>query len=328
MHFSKPPSQKIHKLLYLAFQKRKRFYEFTNAVRLLNGKGDGLEGLTIDQYYRHFLVKVFDHGWDSWLNEVREILIQRFDPDCVVFKDASKSRPSSHYFYQDLILAKTDLQTVVTENGLRFLVDLEDNLNVGLFLDMRENRKIVGTLSKGKDVLNCFSYTCSFGVYCQSYGASGVVNVDISQKFLDKGARNYELNHLTSSKEEFVKKDVASYVSRALKKGNFFDVVILDPPSFSRYEGKVFSVQKDFMDLIDLVLQVLKPNASLFLSTNFAGISTAQLDHWIKKSAKQLERSIEEVVYLGQDRDFRGSGSMKESHLAALLVRLASFPST
>lgn len=320
------PPQRFFELFRLAFQKRKRLYEFTNAVRLCNGKGDGLPGLTLDQYHRHFLVKIFDPRWASRLQGVREFLVQEFDPAYLIFKDASKEELTSGY--RDLSVMHASPQTVVTENGLKFRVDLEDNLNVGLFLDMRENRKIVGEISREKVVLNCFAYTCSFGVYCRKGGASRVVNVDISPKYLDWGAGNYELNRLAYSQEEFVKKNVSTYISRAVKVGNLFDVVILDPPSFSRYEHKVFAVERDLPRLISLALRILKPKGTLFVATNFTGISPIRLEEWVYKSSREAHIPIEKMTCLGQDRDFRGSGSMKESHLAAVLVRLASFPST
>jgi len=97
---------------------------------------------------------------------------------------------------------------------------------------MRRNRKMVAALTKGLSVLNCFAYTCSFGMYARASGASSVTNVDISRKSLDRGRENYELNRLDCAEGEFVRADALTYMKLTLKKGNCFGCVILDPPSF------------------------------------------------------------------------------------------------
>ena len=207
---------------------------------------------------------------------------------------------------------------MVQENALCFGVDLNDGLNSGLFLDMRRNRKIVAGLTKGARVLNCFAYTCSFGVYAKASGASSVINVDISRKSLDRGRENYELNRLDCAGAEFVRADALTYMKLALKKGNRFGCVILDPPSFARYDGKVFSVKKDFAVLVDAAMNILEPGGVLLAATNFNGLSHQALKDMVIAGGRERVKSIRP---LGQDTDFRGSGRMPESYLAALLVK-------
>ncbi|MBI3265740.1 MAG: class I SAM-dependent rRNA methyltransferase [Chlamydiae bacterium] len=310
--------ERIFNLLERSFEKRKKLFQSTNAVRLVNGKGDGLPGLTIDQYVRHFLVKVFDPAWNAQLEAIRDFLLNCFNPQYLVFKDGSPEKTRA--IYENLTFAQTISKTVVTENGLRFLVDLDDHLNTGLFLDMRENRKRVGGLAKGKSVLNTFAYTSSFGVYARAFGAREVTNVDVSQKFLEWGQKNYELNNIHFSEGEFVRKDANEYLKRAIRRNYFFDVVILDPPSFSRFENKIFSVRENFSELIRQAVQVLNPQGYLFVATNLSTVSLGLLKAWVKKGAFQTERTLKKMTPLGQDRDFRGSGTMKESCLSALLA--------
>ncbi|MBI1870624.1 MAG: class I SAM-dependent rRNA methyltransferase [Chlamydiae bacterium] len=314
-HFSR---SKILNLLERSFEKRTSLFQITNAVRLVNGKGDELTGLTIDQYDRHFVVKVFDPVWNPQLDAIRYFLLRRFNPQYLIFKEASSEKTGSTYENLDFVGATS--QTVVTENGLKFWVDLKDHFNTGLFLDMRKNRKMIGTLSQGKSVLNTFSYTCSFGVYCKSWGSLDVVNVDVRPKILEWGKKNYQLNDLSFSKNEFVRANAVQYLLRAVKKENKFDVIILDPPSFSRDEGKIFSVKKDLGGLIHCAIQILNPEGYLFVSTNFSGFSTDQLEKEVRKQAFLEKRLIKKISPLGQDRDFQGSGLVKESYLAALLV--------
>jgi len=183
---------------------------------------------------------------------------------------------------------------------------------------MRRNRKIVAGLTKGLRVLNCFAYTCSFGVYARASGASSVINVDISRKSLERGRENYGLNQLECAEDEFARADALTYMKLALKKGTRFGCVILDPPSFARHDGKIFSVKKDFPVLIDAAMNILESGGVLLAATNFSGLSHQALEEMVAAGGRERIKSIEP---LGQDADFRGSGRMPESYLAALLVK-------
>lgn len=312
---------KIVELLESAFKKREILYPITNAVRLVNGEGDDLPGIAIDRYHEHFMIQVYDSEWVRHFAVIKQTILKNFEVQYLIIKDASAQGRNRLKVHDEWKRGREqDSQTVVMENGLKFHIELNDRFNAGLFLDMRRNRTVIGALCKEKSVLNGFAYTCSFGIYARSFGASKVVNVDISQKYLDRGVENYALSELPSSQDEFVKSDVEKYLSIALKKKNLFDVIILDPPSFSRYEDKTFTVKKAFPKLIDLSLQILKPSGHLFVSTNFSEISTGLLGRWVKGSAEILYRSVKKVIPLGQDKDFPSSETIRESHLAALLV--------
>jgi len=316
------PSQ-IPGLFEKAFRYREALSLSTNAMRLVNSKGDGLDGLIVDRFNKHFVVYILDAGWHPHKNIVREVLVGRFDIDYLLFKDRTVSDTrSAEKIAVEVVVDRQGSQTIVEENGLRFQVDLNDHLNQGLFLDMRNNRKLVASHAQNKEVLNCFAYTCSFGAYCRKFGATRVVNVDISSKFLKRGEENYRLNRLPTGRSEFLHEHALQYIERAVKRNNFFDIIILDPPSFSRYEGKVFSVKKDIPSMIEKALCALKSSGILFVSTNLSSISRAQLEEWSFRAAKKVQRKIVEIDRLSQDIDFRGSGLMKESFLSALLIKI------
>lgn len=309
----------ITELLEAAVRKRHPLRPYTNALRLVNSIGDDLEGIVLEQYNRHFVAQIFDK---RWLDE-KEALVSFVEARCngqyLVVKDRTESSVSPPDIFRSIVwIESNSSQTIVTENGLKFKVDLASTLNSGLFLDMRHNRKVVGELAKDAKVLNCFAYTCSFGVYCRAKGALNVVNVDISRKGLERGRANYELNQLGVSNNEFVCLDTAQYLRRAIKNKNNFDLIILDPPSFSRYDGKTFTVKKDFPKIIELAVKILNPNGFLFVATNFSAMSANNLKDMIREAVNK--RQIKSIKRLGQDKDFPGSGLMQKSYLAALLV--------
>ena len=309
------------KQLKIAVVKREPLRKTTNAIRLVNGKGDGLDGLVLEQYDKHFLVQIFDSRWLNQMDILKDLLIQKFKVQYFVIKDRSKSSSSNADAIKSHVLIENKpSKIVIKENNIFFEVDLNDGLNTGLFLDMRANRLLVGQQCKDKRVLNCFSYTCSFGVYARALGAKEAVNVDISNKVLNKGRHNYELNNLKEIKGDFIKADALKYLQIAVKKDNRFDVIILDPPSFARIEGKVFNVEKALPVLIGNALKVLNEGGKIFVSTNFNEISHGKLEQMFRDLNKI--KSFKRITRLGQDKDFVGSGLMKESYLAALWVEV------
>jgi 23S rRNA (cytosine1962-C5)-methyltransferase len=317
---SKAP-QSSEDLLNKAFDFRAGLSLNTDAMRLVNGVGDHLPGLIIDRYNKHFVVYGLDEGWRARKGFLSDILVKRFDAQFIVYKDRAASASPNADDMKFEVLKQGPSQTIVEENGLKFHVDLNDHLNQGLFLDMRKNRKLVASFSKDKEVLNTFAYTCSFGAHCRHAGASRVVNVDISAKFLKKGEENYKLNQLKTGRSEFLREHAVRYIERAAKRNNLFDIIILDPPSFARFEGKVFSVKKDMADLMTKAMLALKAQGILFVATNCSSISRVDLEKWAWAAAKASGSFITEVDKLGQDVDFRGSGLVKESFLSALLLK-------
>jgi len=312
---------KIHNLLEKAIDRRKGLHNITNAMRIANGEADGLKGITIDRYNRHFVIQKFIPKSQADINTVKEFIIKRFNPEYLVLKERSVFNASNTAnFTTKVLIDKSSPRTIITENGLKFLVDLNDNVNVGLFLDMRKNRKIISSLCGKRSVLNCFSYTCSFGVYCSSGNALKVVNVDISKKALDKGKENYRLNNLPAQEKEFVISDCRDYIAGAARMNNFFDIIILDVPTFSRHRDKPFLAKKELPKLIEMSINILKPKGHLFTSTNCSSVSVFMLKDFINKSASLAGIPIKKSTPLSQDTDFPKNENMKESYLAALLV--------
>ena len=306
-------------LIEAAIGKRQSLRKITNALRLVNGIGDALPGLVLEQYDRHCVVHLFKKRWIARKEAIAEFVKIRLGARYLIIKERLDPKVLKPEQINASVWIKQALaRTVVQENALHFGVDLNDGLNSGLFLDMRRNRRIVAGLTKGIKVLNCFAYTCSFGVYAKGFGASSVINVDISRKSLARGRENYELNQLGYEETEFVRADALTYMKRALKKGNRFGCVILDPPSFARHDGKIFSVKKDLAVLIDAAMNVLTPGGVLLVATNFSGLSHQSLEDMVVAGGKEKVKSIKR---LGQDMDFRGSGRTPESYLAALLVK-------
>ena len=163
--------------------------------------------------------------------------------------------------------AGANLQTIAMERLLQYGIDFASGYSVGLFVDQRHNRSYVRQL-RPKTLLNCFAYTCAFSVAAAAVGAR-TVNVDLSKKSLARGRENFALNSQPTIDHRFIADDVMEVLPRLARKGEKFDVVILDPPTFSRsHSGRPFQVEEDFEKLLLLALEVTERDARILLSTN------------------------------------------------------------
>ena len=159
----------------------------------------------------------------------------------------------------------------VSESGRQFWVNLEDYLDTGLFLDHRATRNLFAESSAQKSVLNLFCYTSSVSVYAATAGAKSTTNVDMSNTYLSWAKRNFKLNNIDLSDHVFERADCLKWLDEAVEDGLSFDLIFLDPPTFSnskKMEGH-FDVQSDHPKLIENCLKLLSPKGELFFSNNF-----------------------------------------------------------
>jgi 23S rRNA G2069 N7-methylase RlmK/C1962 C5-methylase RlmI len=172
---------------------------------------------------------------------------------------------------QYLRQAGTGAVIEVTESGHRLLVNLADYLDTGLFLDHRQTRALVRADAGGRRFLNLFGYTGAFTVYAAAGGARATTTVDLSAGYLDWARRNMALNGLTGAEHEYVCDDSFAFLERAfLRRGERYDLVVVDPPTFSNSKklGRDFDVDRDHVRLLEMVLQVLADGGKVYFSTN------------------------------------------------------------
>jgi 23S rRNA (cytosine1962-C5)-methyltransferase len=187
---------------------------------------------------------------------------------------------------------------VVHEGGLAFLVNLTDYLDTGLFLDHRITRSMVREKSNGKKVLNLFCYTASFSVYAAAGNATEVVSVDLSNTYIDWARRNMELNGFEGDKYLYTRGDVLQILPTI--KNNYFDIIILDPPTFSNSKSmkEIFDVQQMHVELINLCLDKLKYSGELVFSTNARKFHLE--GEMIKGAVKEITTSTEPFDFKGK----------------------------
>src|SRR3954463_10798060 len=171
----------------------------------------------------------------------------------------------------------TNLESTALERSLSYAIDFGAGYSVGLFIDQRENRRFVRQLAP-ETLLNCFAYTCSFSVAAATVGAQ-TVSIDVSKKSLARGRENFALNSVSTTDHRFMADDVMSVLPRLARRGEKFDVIILDPPTFSRtHRGRTFQVEQDFETLLLAAMEVAERDARILLSTNCSTLGERALE--------------------------------------------------
>ncbi len=296
--------------LTAAWQRRAELHNApaTNAYRLINRAGDGFPDLTVDRYADVLIANVYSQGVKvPPPRAILETLTQLASAQAVYVKyrpvqanvlDDDTRRTLSPI---EPLSGRTVERVEVQENGLRFIIRPAEDFNPGLFLDMREVREWVRSTSNGKTVLKCFAYTCAFGVAALRGGAARVLNLDVSRPYLDWGRENVELNGFTTVPADFVKGDVFERLNRFGKRGQKFDRVILDPPSYSTTHETRFTVGRDMARLVTLAVQIVRPGGYLITCTNYEQLSQQRFVSRVREglagvAAKIVEKRHEPIL--------------------------------
>ncbi|MFL5739280.1 MAG: class I SAM-dependent methyltransferase [Flavisolibacter sp.] len=229
----------------------------------------------IEVYESHLYVSEYrrNHGMDDsaheqWLEECRRIMAEVIQilPENIYLKTRQR-KPGRGGQYQRLQEERNEC--IVSENGLKFIVNLSDYLDTGLFLDHRNTRQMVREISTEKNVLNLFSYTGSFSTYAAAGGAKKIVSVDLSKTYLQWGERNLHLNFPSYTAHESIHADVKQFL-KTIQPGSFH-LIIMDPPTFSNSKrmDDFLDIQRDHAELINDCMRSLQEEGLLFFSTNF-----------------------------------------------------------
>jgi 23S rRNA (cytosine1962-C5)-methyltransferase len=167
-------------------------------------------------------------------------------------------------------------ELIVTEGGLEYVIRPANGLSVGLYLDARDARAWVRAHSSTRRVLNLFAYTCGFGVSARAGGALRAVNVDASRKVLDWGELNLKRNGLTPDRHDFIAGDAFDWLKRLAKRGEAFDLVILDPPGFATTRHSRFTAARDYHQLVAAAAPLIAPRGQLLAMCNVEALSASE----------------------------------------------------
>jgi 23S rRNA (cytosine1962-C5)-methyltransferase len=214
-------------------------------------------------------------------------------------------------------------ELAIVEEGMPLLVRLGDGLSTGVFLDQRGNRRRVRELAAGKRVANLFAYTCAFTVAAALGGAARTVSVDASAAALERGRAN--LSHagvLERGDHALVAADAFAWLARAARRGERFDLVILDPPSYSTTKRGRFVAGSDYVRLAAAAMAVLAPGGKLLACTNHRGIPQSRFRRIVFDAARAAKRDVTQVKDLRPPSDYPEPVGA-EPHMKSVLASLA-----
>lgn len=293
----------------------------TNAIRLFNGQADGADGLVIEKFATVAIAQIHEARCsldERLLRNAIEKHIADMGVTSIYRKtfaiDRSTGNAALEAQHRDPVpwIGKpAPEEFAALENQIRFLIRPFDGVSVGLFLDARENRRLLREMADGCRVLNTFAYTCGFSVAAALGGAVSTVNIDASKRYLEWGKRNFEANSLPLDDHLFYCCDVFDGFRRLAKQNQKFDIVVLDPPTFGRVKGgNPFVFEKDLPHLIAAAFESLLPGGRMLLSTNHRRTTVKRLEAAVAAAAPRRFQYVDRPAL---PPDFSGDADYSKS---------------
>ncbi|MFT5711954.1 MAG: 23S rRNA (cytosine1962-C5)-methyltransferase [Glaciecola sp.] len=293
----------------------------TNAFRLIAAEADGLPGITIDVYVNIVVVQLLSAGAEKHRSKILWSILQIF-PDAIVHErsDVDVRKKEGLTPLVQTLHGELPDSVIIEENGVKICVDLINGHKTGFYLDQRENRRIAASYCDGKTVLNCFSFTGTFGLYALAAGATQIINVDASESALTLSAKNVSINGLDESKVTHLKRDVFELLREYKDAGTKFDVIVLDPPKFVSSKHNLSKASRGYKDINRLALSLLNENGTL-LTFSCSGLMPQDLfQKIVADAALDAQRDVFFVQRLAQSEDHPVSGNFPEGYYLKGLV--------
>lgn len=305
----------------------------TNGYRLVHGENDGLPGLVVDRYGASYVISLDTAAWIPYLPVLLPIVKQLVAGDRFVLRMSRSVEQQKDYLYglrEGQVLAGAALDGPVTfmENGLRFTADLVNGQKTGFFLDQRENRaRVEALVSKTgpvRRVLNVFAYTGGFSLYAARGGAAHVTSVDLSHQALETAETNFRLNQtiptVAQAWHETIAGDAFEVMGLLEEAGQWYDMVVVDPPSFARRKGEEAGALGAYSRLVKQGLALLRPNGTLVMSSCSSRITADAFYDRLFYSAAQVGRPLSEIERSGHPLD-HPIGFPEGAYLKCLFAR-------
>lgn len=294
-----------------AYKYRKILYPNSETFRLVHGESDFLPGLIIDKYNDFLSVQTFSYGMDLRLNLICDVLEDLFKPEGIIERNESPLRELEGLENRKGVLRGKVKETIFDDDGVKFKIDLLSGQKTGFYLDQRENRKALRKFAEGKKVLDCFTNEGGFALHCAYTEAEEVIGIDISETAIAKAKENAELNNLKNVK--FETGDVFDKLREYLNRGEKFDIVILDPPSFTKSRRKVKSALSGYREINSTAMKILNPDGILATASCSYHIDDEMFKDIIVESSILARRKLRLIEWRGASPDHPVLPSMPET---------------
>ncbi len=280
----------------------------TSSCRVIFGEADFLPGIVVDKFSDVLVVESLALGIDRWKLTIVKALKEILAEDGILIRGVYERSDAKVRLQEGMERSKGfigetfDTKVEIVENGVRYLVDVEDGQKTGFFLDQKNNRAAVHRLCKGKKVLDCFTHTGSFALNAGIAGASSVLGVDASQLAVDQAAENAALNGL-QDRVRFQCADVFELLPRLEAQGEKYDVVILDPPAFTKSRNSVKNAVKGYREINLRGMKLVKDGGYLATCSCSHFMEPELFAKTIREAAAGAHKRLRQVEFRTQGPD-------------------------
>ncbi len=285
-----------------AFDYRSRVID-TTSCRMVFGEADFLPGLTIDKFGDIYVIQSLALGIDRFKKDIVDILMKDHGARGVYERsDVAVRALEGMEETKGFLTEPFDTMVEIIENGVRYIVDIDNGQKTGFFLDQKENRKAIHRLVKGAEVLDCFTHTGSFALNAGIAGAKSVLGLDISQHAIDFARKNAELNGL-EDRVSFEVHNAFDILPVWAKEGRKYDVVILDPPAFTKSRDSIAGARRGYKEINLRGIKLVRDGGFLVTCSCSHFMSEELLRETIVEAARDAGRTLRQVEFRTQSAD-------------------------
>jgi 23S rRNA (cytosine1962-C5)-methyltransferase len=271
--------------------------------RVIHGEGDFLPGLVVDKYGEYLSIQFLSYGMDARREPVIEALCKIFQPAGIVARNDVAVRQLEGLPEQVEILAGDIPELVETvEHGLRFWVNLLAGQKTGHFLDQKDNHLLLKDHAAGKEVLDCFCYSGSWGIHAAAFGAASVTCLDISERAIALARKNAAKNSV-SDRMSFEVSDAFERLRNMKGEGRRFDLIVMDPPAFVKSRKSLKEAQKGYLTINRRALELLRPDGILVTCSCSYHMEREMFRDLLSQAARQAGRTLRLLASRSQAPD-------------------------
>ncbi len=303
-----------------ALAHRQQVYPALTTFRAVYGESDFLPGLVVDKYGDYLSVQLLSAGMERRRALLLEALVNVFNPAGIIARnDVSVRTLEGLDDKVELLSGKIPDVVEMEENGLRFMVDLAEGQKTGGFLDQKENHQQLRTISKGRDVLDCFCYAGSWAVHAAHYGARSVLGLDISARAVEQAVRNAQINGL-AERVAFEECDAFDRLRSLRFEGRSFGVVVMDPPAFVKNRKNIAEATKGYLTVNRRAMELLEPGGYLITCSCSYHMGREAFRDMLVQASRQARREMRLVANCAQAADHPVLLSFPESEYLKCFV--------
>ena len=290
-----------------------------NCCRVIFGEADFLPGITVDKYADVLVVECLALGMEQFKEKIVDFLKEVLAADGIKIRgvyersDANERKKEGLPKVKGFIGEEFDTNVEIIENGVRYMVDVVNGQKTGFFLDQKYNRAAVGRLCKGAKVLDCFTHTGSFALNAATSGAESVLGVDASELGVEQAKENAVLNNV-QDKTEFICRDVFELLPELVEKGEQYDVVILDPPAFTKSRSSIKNAVKGYREINLRGMKLVKDNGFLVTCSCSHFMDPELFAKTIREAAHGAHKRLRQVEFKTQAPDHPILWAAEESY--------------